>query len=667
VSATQGACDDLADAWRPRLAAGLSGVAVLGLVGFSLGLCGWEIAASKRLFDFAMSNGPTKGIGLGAVKVAAGSALVLLLAALALLAWRQRLRGDVLERLGRRLSPLGLAALAPLLFQWRFWQGAREVVFLLLGLVLVLSAQKLLSVSFATEPVFGRPRWLDRALAGGAAAFRAHRGWLPFTLVVIAAAIYATYFSYYTVVHHRNVLSSSLDLGLEENVIWNALHSGALFKTTPYGGPTGNLLGEHAAYLSYVIAPIYGLHQSAETILILQSALIGGAAIPLYLVARKYLGPWLSCLIAVLYVLYPPVHGSNLYDFHYPPLAPFFLWFTLYFALSGKAVRTFIFALLTLSVREDVSMGLVIGGLFLIMTNRRSRAGLYLAMAGAFYFVAMKLVIMPLQRGGHEAFIHQYAGLVPEGSKGFGGVMKTVLGNPSFTLGVILEKEKLIYLLEIFLPLGFFPLRRSIGLLCCVPGFLFTLLSTGYRPLYQISFQYTAHWTSYLFIALIANLAWVERTAERQGRRGQAQRRAWIVAISMAMLATSYQLGGLLQHHATRGGFGVYHFGTGPEDVARRRSVTELLALVPRKAKIVSSENIVPQTSNRAFAYTLRMGIADADFLLFSVPPGGEERAKVMEVLPSGTFGVVAERGEFVLAQRGHSTEMNAGVLARMP
>ena len=667
MSATQGACDDLAEAWRPRLAAGLSGMAVLGLVGFSLGLCGWEIEASKRLYDFAMSNGPAKGIGLGAVKLAASSALAFLLAAFGLLAWRQLLRGDVIERLGRRLSPLGLAALAPLLFQWRFWQGAREVVFLLLVLVLVFSAQKLFSVSFATEPVFGRPRWLDRTLAGCAAAFRAHRHWLPFTLVVLATAIYATYFSYYTVVHHRNVLSSSLDLGLEENVIWNALHSGALFKTTPYGGPTGNLVGEHAAYLSYVIAPIYGLHQSAETILILQSVLIGGAAIPLYLVARKYLGPWLSCLIGVLYVLYPPVHGSNLYDFHYPPLAPFFLWFTLYFALSGKTVRTFIFAVLTLSVREDVSMGLVIGGLFLMLTNRRSRTGLYLAMAGAFYFVAMKLVIMPIQRGGSEAFIHQYAGLVPEGSKGFSGVMKTVLGNPAFTLGVILEKDKLIYLLEIFLPLGFFPLRRSIGLLCCVPGFLFTLLSTGYRPLYQISFQYTAHWTSYLFIALIANLAWVERTAARRGRRGQAWHRAWIVAMSMAMLVTSYQLGGLLQHNATRGGFGVYHFGTGTEDLARRRSVSELLAMVPRKAKIVSSENIVPQTSNRAFAYTLRMGIADADYLLFSVPPGGEERTKVMEVLPPGTFGVVAERGEFVLAKRGHPTDLNAGVLRRMP
>ena len=123
----------------------------------------------------------------------------------------------------------------------------------------------------------------------------------------------------------------------------------------------------------------------------------------------------------------------------------------------------------------------------------------------------------------------------------------------------------------------------------------------------------------------------------------------------------------VFQRNATRGGFGIYHFGTSSEDMQRRQTLRALLAMVPAKAKIVSSEIIVPQVSNRAFAYTLRMGIADADFLLFSVPPGGEERAKVMEVLPSGTFGVVAERGEFVLAQRGHSTEMNAGVLARMP
>ena len=654
-----------ADPWRPRLSAGLSGLGVLAFVGFSLGLCLWELWSSSALQSFVLTNGPTRELGRKAVLFAVGGSAVFSLLALVLLVWRRLLRGEIIERLGRRVSPLALAALLPLMFRWRFWQDSREVVFLLLVLVLVFATQKLVQVALATPPVFGRPLFLERILADGAALGRLSVRWLPFVIVVAAAVVYASYFGYHTVVHHRNVLSSSLDLGLEENVIWNALHSGALFKTTPYGGPTGNLVGEHAAYLSYVIAPIYGIHQSAETILILQAALIGGAAIPLYLVARKYLGPWLSCLVAVWYVFYPPLHGSNLYDFHYPPLAPFFLWFTLYFALSRRAVLTFIFAVLTLSVREDISLGLTICGLFLILTNRHARTGLYLAGAGALYFVAMKMVIMPLQRGGAEAFIHQYAGLVPDGSKGFSGVMKTVLGNPVFTLGVLLERDKLIYMLEIFLPLAFFPLRRSIGILCCVPGFLFTLLSTGYRPLYQISFQYTAHWTAYLFIALIANLAWMSREAAQRGRRGVAWRNAWVVAISIAILTTSYQLGALIQHNAARGGFGIYHFGTTAEDRERRRTLYELLAMVPAKAKICSSENIVPQVSNRAFAYTLRMGIADADYLLFDVPVGGDERTKVFDVLSPGTFGVVAERGKFVLAKRGHPTDLNAGVISR--
>jgi uncharacterized membrane protein len=192
------------------------------------------------------------------------------------------------------------------------------------------------------------------------------------------------------------------------------------------------------------------------------------------------------------------------------------------------------------------------------------------------------------------------------------------------------------------------------------------LLSTGYRPLYQISFQYTAHWTSYLFIAVIANLAWMSREASRRGPAGTAWKRAWVVAISLAVLVTSYQLGALIQHHAARGGFGIYHFGTTSEDIDRRRTLYELLAMVPPKAKIVSSENIVPQVSNRAFAYTLRMGIADADYLLFSVPSGGDERGKALDVLKDNSFGVVAERGQYVLAKRGHPTDLNAGAISRI-
>jgi uncharacterized membrane protein len=666
VTSGQDVSAETVDLWRPRLSAALTGIGVLAMAGFSAGLCAWELLAQNTLYEFVRLNGPERGPGVAAVRFGLGGAAVVLVLALGVLARARMLSGDRIWQLARRLSPLVLLGLLPVLFRWRLWQDGREIVFLLLGLVLVFGAQKLLQVAWSTPPLFVRRAPATPGMSDRAALVRTLTRFLPFLLVLLAAAVYAAYFSYFTVVHHRNVLSSSLDLGLEENVIWNALHSGALFRSTPYGGPTGNLVGEHAAYLGYAIAPIYGIHQSAETILVLQAVLIGAAAIPLYLVARQYLGPWLSCLVGVLYVLYPPLHGSNLYDFHYPPLAPFFLWFTLFFVLSRRTVLAVIFAILSLSVREDVSFGLMVLGTFLMLTNVRARAGLWLAAAGLVYFVSMKLVIMPLQRGGQQAFIHQYAGLVGEGTHGFSGVMKTVLGNPVFTLGVILDKEKLVYLLEILLPLAFFPLRRPIGLLCCVSGFLFTLLSTGYRPLYQISFQYTAHWTSYLFIALIANLAWLGKQASRRGRAGQAWKRGWIAAITVGMVVCSYQLGGLLQHNATRGGFGTYHFGTTSEDWERRRTLHELLAMVPRNGKIVSSENVVPQVSNRAFAYTLRLGIADADYLLFSIPAGGDERSKVLEVLQPGTFGVVAERGQYVLAKRGHATDLNSGVLSRL-
>src|SRR6476659_1714512 len=98
----------------------------------------------------------------------------------------------------------------------------------------------------------------------------------------------------------------------------------------------------------------------------------------------------------------------------------------------------------------------------------------------------------------------------------------------------------MLYLLQIMAPLAFFPWRRPIGLLCTLPGFIFTMLSTRYPALTRLGFQYTAYWTSFLFIAVVANLRWlnrVERTAPRGGAAAAEvgrSRRAWLVAMAGA-------------------------------------------------------------------------------------------------------------------------------------
>src|SRR5204862_1938744 len=140
----------------------------------------------------------------------------------------------------------------------------------------------------------------------------------------------------------------------------------------------------------------------------------------------------------------------------------------------------------------------------------------------------------------------------------------TVIGNPAFTLHTLLERDKLLYLLHLFVPLAFLPLRRPLGLLFCLPGFFFTLLSSNYLPLIQTSLQYTADWTMYLFIVLVVNLEWVGTAHHPGDTAGPARRKAWLLAVAAGTVICTYQFGAMLQQNTVRGGFGIYTFSTTP-------------------------------------------------------------------------------------------------------
>jgi len=254
---------------------------------------------------------------------------------------------------------------------------------------------------------------------------------------------------------------------------------------------------------------------------------------------------------------------------------------------------------------------------------------------------------------------------LPPGERGYGGVLKTVVANPVFTLTSLLEEQKFLYLVQLAAPLAFFPWRRPIGWLCTLPGFFFTLLATGYLPLIQTSFQYTAHWSSFLFVAVLANLAWVRRPKFPGDTQGPKRQQAWLATIALLTLFTSYQYGAILQTNTVKGGFGSYTFGTTDEDRTRYAKLKRLIAKVPPRAKIVSSENIVPHIANRPDSYTLRVGLFDADWVLASLPASGEEATTIREAFKAG-FGVVEIDGQFMLAKRGYSQKKNAEALTRI-
>lgn len=639
----------------------------LGLLtaeGLSTGLCLWALFAPSQTLPYAVDNRLSAADRQSVLGAMFGTAALALLLGIAYLSSG---RANALQRLrhvASRFAPLMIVGLLPFVFRWRLW-STRELTFGVLAAVLGVLLQSAIRVSLRAGPLFSgsaeyhdwkealRLRWSHRLR------------WLPVTIVLLGAAAYSAFFSYHTIANHYNLGSSSYDLGLEDNLLWNLVHGGPFMKMSPLGGPDSVHFGYHATLFAYVIAPFYALSQRAETLLIFQSVMIGFAALPLYLFARRQVGVWLACGLALVYLMYPPVHGSNLYDFHYLPLGVFFLWLTLYLVDAGHFRWAALAVALTLSVREDVAAALVIVGAYLMMSGRRPIAGLIVSLVAGAYFVVMKMIIMPRWLGGDASFIHQYQGLLPAGERGYGGVLKTVIANPVFTLTSLLETEKLLYLVQIGAPLCLFPWRRPIGFLCTLPGFFFTLLATGYLPLIQISFQYTAHWTAFLLIAVVANLSWVRQPGFRGDIEGPTRQRAWFAAIAIMTLITSYQYGAVLQQNTVRGGFGPYKFGTTHDDRERYAKLKTLIAKVPPRAKIVASENIVPHVSNRPDAYTLRVGVFDAEYLLFQLPVVGEERNAARTALATD-FGVVKFDEPFVLAKRGHAQDDNAPITRQL-
>ena len=633
---------------------------LLGAEGASVGLAiGYSRMREVPLHYFT-TNVVARELRQGILLTMIAAAAVFIAAGI-LYARRRRVDGSlpsVLLHFARRFAPLSVVGFVPFLYQWQFWTN-HEIAFLILTAISLLCLGAALRTAVASGPFPWENSLIDDIVI---AVGSVKNAWptlvrhLPLVIVCTAALGYTVYFSYYTIAYHKGVYSS-YDLAIENNVMWNVLHGNDFFKSTIVFGPVGSHFGYHATLFAYAMLPLYALAPRAETLLFIQSMLLGFAAVPLFLFARRHVSDALACILAVLYLLYPPVHGANMYEFHYPPLGTFFLWTLLYALDTRRNLLAAIALVLTLSIREDISAGPMIWGAYFLISGRRPKAGLIIASVSALYFVLIKLVVMP-RFAGHETFAFIFKDLQPPGEVGFLSILKTVFSNPAFSIVKILEPSKLLFLLQVFVPLAFFPLRRPLGALFLVPGIFFSLLSTDYSPVVSIHYQYTAHWTTFLFVALILVLV----------RFGKAQRWASMGTIAFGLITCSYQYGSILQQNNSWGGPIPYKFGFTPEVQKRRAAMDQVLSLLPDDAKVSASVFVTPQISSRQFAYQLTIGVFDADYLVFPSERhelASGEQPLLTGLFNSGKFGLVAIHPPFAVAQRGHATDKNAEILSR--
>jgi uncharacterized membrane protein len=627
---------------RPRdLGVVLRGGSILAITGFCLTAFLLQLVLELRgqgesIHAFVNRNqldaqGRTRLLLLLGAGAACGA-----ITALAQYFWRFRGRSAVdravrVQKTSRLLCPLMLPGLAwPLLIATE-WDALPRVTAIVM-------------VALLTEVCFryAAGEWI----AGNIAPGRRYRRLISpeMVLVLLGACFYAAWMSYGTILQHRQFATATFDLGNYDSMFFNALH-GHPFRCPavfPKGGDW-SMLSTHSEFTMFVLLPFYAIHPDSETLLVMQAVALASGAIPVYRFASRRLPRWAALVLALAYLLYAPMHEANLYDIHFQPFAAAFTLWALDMLDARRPVLFTVFFLLAIGSREDVPIGFAVVGAYLLLVGKHTRPAILMSVVAVTYFVGLKFVVMP--RFGSWWFSDLYKDLYPQGENSYGGVVKTLLSNPLFVLKTLITPDKIVLFLQVVAPLVFLPLRRGLLWMSLLPALPFTLLTTGYHPTIEISFQYVLLYVPFVFLATALALA-----SNRETVSGRASLAGSMAGIAMATLLTTRVWGAMPPGDKFRGGFrNITEFRpVSAQEKQKARDIADLVVKIPKDAALAAPDYELPHVSARLLCFSLRSGYEGADYILYQEGGAGEDQAR--QALSSGEYELFDRRAGSAMA-----------------
>jgi uncharacterized membrane protein len=440
----------------------------------------------------------------------------------------------------------------------------------------------------------------------------------PRATVVLGIAAYVGYVSTFTICNHHSLGTAAFDLGIQENVLWNTTHGNVLYSSLMHG----HYLGVHTSLVLLLVAPLFAAVPTAETLLVLQTAVLAAAAWPLYLLARTALDSEAQAVvIALLWLSHPAVAGANFYDFHPVAFAPLFLFSAWFFWFEQRWRPFWVCIALVLTVKEELAILVVLIGIVTLLNGAR-RQGWLLVGVGATAFVVLQHVVIPHFAGGAHSYSWYYADLIPAG-EGPRGLLTTLLLNPVFTLGFALTGTRLLYVFQLFSPLAFLPFVTARGWVLVSYGLAATLLASR-PPLHQIGFQYALSLLAMGFAAAILALA---------GLSLSWRRRALAAAVMLAVV-TCYHYGMIWPRHNFTGGFHTIDFDYTDEEKRVYRELMDLVKAIPPEATVLASEDLVPHVAGRRIIETERYALTRAPLRFDVVLVHNDGSAQRMREVP---------------------------------
>jgi uncharacterized membrane protein len=383
---------------------------------------------------------------------------------------------------------------------------------------------------------------------------------------LIALATFAAY-DLLSVFKYLRLAPGSWDLGIFTEYVYQIAHLHA--PIVAIRGSGFNLLGDHFQPIVALIAPVFRLFPTPETLLVVQALLTAISVIPVCRAARELLGTWPSRGIGLAYGASWGLQQMINFDFHEIAFAVPLLAFSLSALVRRRLRSAVLWALPLVFVKEDqgftiAAIGLVMAGMGLAsMRARRDatvlargdtplprgqapgphgpgtprwpkglvapsqglgrggaagdaeprawiRGGLLLAVWGLAWSALAIAVIIPHFNPAHQYPYWNNGGVVaPGGHLSLAAVARQFIAGGT-------EKLWTVYL--ILLPVAFLALRSPLALIA-VPSLLLRFVSTN-NYFWGDGWHYNATVMPIVFLAAVDGMARFRASSARRARPG---------------------------------------------------------------------------------------------------------------------------------------------------
>lgn len=412
--------------------------------------------------------------------------------------------------------------------------------------------------------------------------------------LLIIIVVYTAFFVAYNLQKHAAFETAGLDLGNYAQSLWNTLRGKPLAMTTV--GRASSRWAVHFEPILLLLVPIYAAFGFPQTLLILQTVIVALGAVPIFLLTRQRLASDLAGLgFATVYLLFPALQAAVIFDFHAVAIAPTSLSFALWFLATRRYRLMAIMTLLAMSCKEEISLMVLMMGVYLWLAQHQRRWGVAILVISALWFALVNFVIIPTTSlTGDNLYLTRYNHL----GNSMGQVIGNVLLHPFTSLGAMFsDGDRLRYWVRATMPVAFTALLDPLTLLMAVPTMAINTLSS-YPPNYQLDrFHYSAAIVPFVTVASINGLARLIEFAEPKLKHASPGflRNALLAMVLLVTLVYQVQFG-----HTPIGRYFRWPIVTEHHHKAER-----MLAQIPPQAAVAAQNNLVPRLSQRQWIFIL--------------------------------------------------------------